>query len=89
MPRLGLIWVNIALIAIRPMSKRHLLSKKVTFAGPDASAAQALWNSRHKHLANSVEMARNLQSEPASSLYPQSFVDRVSAAFKGIPNIKN
>ncbi len=63
-------------------------SQKVTFAGPQASAAQALWNGRHKHLAESVKLTRDLQNEPASALYPQSFVDRVSAAFKGVPNIR-
>jgi len=63
-------------------------SQKVTISGPQASAAQALWNSRHKHLADSVKLTRDLQSEPANTLYPQSFVDRVSAAFKGVPNIR-
>lgn len=63
-------------------------NKQVTISGPQASAAQALWNNRHKHLADSVRMVRDLQSEPANTLYPQSFVDRVSAAFKGVPNIR-
>ncbi len=63
-------------------------SQKVTIAGPSAAAAQSLWNNRHKHLADSVTLVRDLQSEPASALYPQSFVDRVSAAFKGVPNIR-
>ncbi|WP_422342645.1 leucyl aminopeptidase [Parasphingorhabdus sp.] len=63
-------------------------SQQVTIAGPQASAAQALWSNRHKHLADSVRMVRDLQSEPANTLYPQSFVDRVSAAFKGVPNIR-
>ncbi|QTD56968.1 leucyl aminopeptidase [Parasphingorhabdus cellanae] len=63
-------------------------SQQVIISGPQASAAQSLWNSRHKHLADSVRMVRDLQSEPANTLYPQSFVDRVSAAFKGVPNIR-
>ncbi len=63
-------------------------SQKVTLSGPQASAAQTLWNSRHKHLADSVKLTRDLQSEPANTLYPQSFVDRVSAAFKGVPNVR-
>ncbi|GAA0487830.1 leucyl aminopeptidase [Parasphingorhabdus litoris] len=65
-----------------------LARQKVTVSGSQASAAQALWNNRHKHLADSVRMARDLQSEPANTLYPQSFVDRISAAFKGVPNIR-
>ncbi len=63
-------------------------SRKVTVVGADASAAQNLWNSRHKHLAESVNMVRDLQSEPANTIYPQSFVDRVSAAFKGVGNVR-
>lgn len=63
-------------------------SQQVTIAGSQASAAQALWDSRHQHLADSVKLVRDLQSEPANTLYPQSFVDRVSAAFKGVPNIR-
>lgn len=62
--------------------------QKVTISGSQASAAQALWDSRHKHLADSVKLTRDLQSEPANTLYPKSFVDRVSAAFKGVPNIR-
>ena len=67
--------------------KTPAASQKVTIAGPNASAAQSLWNNRHKHLADSVRMVRDLQSEPANSIYPQSFVARVSAAFRGVPNI--
>lgn len=63
-------------------------AQSVTISGPTASAAQELWNNRHRHLADSVKLVRDLQSEPANTLYPQSFVDRVSAAFKGVPNIR-
>ena len=62
-------------------------SQKITIAGTGASEAQTLWNSRHKHLAEGVRFVRDLQSEPASALYPQSFVERTQAAFAGIPNI--
>lgn len=63
-------------------------SHRVTIVGPQASAARALWDNRYRHLADSVTLVRDLQSEPASALYPQSFVDRVSDAFRGIPNIR-
>ncbi|MEP4058566.1 leucyl aminopeptidase [Parasphingorhabdus sp.] len=62
-------------------------SQKITIAGAGASEAQALWNGRHKHLAEGVRFVRDLQSEPANALYPQSFVDRTRAAFSGIPNV--
>ncbi|WP_373490113.1 leucyl aminopeptidase [Parasphingorhabdus sp.] len=63
-------------------------SRRVTIVGPQPSAAQALWDNRYKHLAQSVRLVRDLQSEPANALYPQSFVDRVTAAFEGVPNIR-
>ncbi len=63
-------------------------SQKVTFVGSAANEAQALWNNRHKHLAEGVSFVRDLQSEPASALYPQSFVERTRAAFAGVANVK-
>ena len=62
-------------------------SQKVTIAGTGASEAQTLWNGRNRNLAEGVRFVRDLQSEPASALYPQSFVDRTRAAFAGIPNV--
>ncbi len=62
-------------------------SQKVTFAGLNAPAAQALWNGRYRHLAEAVRFARDMQSEPGSALYPQSFVDRTQAALAGVPGI--
>ena len=62
-------------------------SHKITIAGAGASEAQTLWNGRYKHLAEGVRFVRDLQSEPASALYPQSFVERTRAAFAGISNV--
>lgn len=62
-------------------------SQKITIAGSGASEAQTLWNNRHKHLAEGVRFVRDLQSEPANALYPQSFVERTRAAFAGLPNV--
>ena len=62
-------------------------SQKITVAGAGASAAQTLWNDRYKHLAEGVRFVRDLQSEPASALYPESFVERTRAAFAGVSNV--
>lgn len=67
--------------------ERSPASQKITIAGTGASAAQTLWNNRHKHLAEGVRFVRDLQSEPASVLYPQSFVERTRAAFAGTSNV--
>ena len=63
-------------------------SNKVVIAGAAANEAQSLWDSRHKHLADSVRFVRDLQSEPANTLYPESFVARTRAAFAGVRGVK-
>ena len=63
-------------------------AQQVTIVGVGASTALSIWNGRSKHLADSVRLVRDLQSEPANTIYPQSFVERVSAAFKDVANIK-
>ena len=39
------------------------------------------------HVADGVFFARNMSSEPANIIYPQSFVDRVKQEFKGLNNV--
>lgn len=41
-----------------------------------------------KHLADGVFLARDMSSEPANIIYPQSFVDRVREMFKGLDNVR-
>lgn len=40
------------------------------------------------HLAEGVFLARDMSSEPANTIYPESFVERVQDQFKGIDNVK-
>lgn len=39
------------------------------------------------HVADGVYFARDMSSEPANIIYPQSFVDRVKQKFKGLKNV--
>ncbi|MEL7184875.1 MAG: leucyl aminopeptidase [Pseudomonadota bacterium] len=39
------------------------------------------------HLADGVYLARNMSSEPANLVWPQEFVDRAKAEFRGIDNV--
>ena len=59
----------------------------ITFIGTDFSAARQAWNTRHSALATGVRFARDAVNEPASVIYPESFVDRAQALFKGVPNV--
>jgi leucyl aminopeptidase len=58
------------------------------FTGSQADAARALWQARQSHLAEAVRFARDLVNEPASAVYPESFIARTRAAFAGVPNVK-
>lgn len=41
-----------------------------------------------EHLADGVYLARNMSSEPANLVWPQEFVDRAKAEFKGVDNVR-
>lgn len=40
------------------------------------------------HLADGVFFARNMSSEPANIIYPQSFVERARKGFRGLDNVR-
>jgi len=60
---------------------------RVTILGDDPSAANQFQNDL-AHVATAVYLARDLSSEPANVIYPESFVDRVKGAFDGLDDIR-
>jgi leucyl aminopeptidase len=60
---------------------------KLTVLGDDPAAA-AQFRDDLVHLAESVYLARDLASEPANVIYPQSFVERMRNEFEGLNNIR-
>ena len=58
----------------------------VTLLTDDDSAGQ--FENDLGYLADSVYMARDFPSEPANIVWPQTFVDRVRDAFRGVDNVK-
>lgn len=66
-------------------------AKKVTgdirFVATNADAARARFNGVERHLADAVIWTRNMQSEPANILYPEEFVRRARAEFRGVANV--
>lgn len=66
-------------------------AKKVTgdinFVAADADAARARFNGVERHLSDAVIWTRNMQSEPANILYPEEFVRRARAEFRGVANV--
>lgn len=62
-------------------------SQPITFVGAQAAEAAASWTRRQSALADGVRFARDLVNEPASVIYPESFVARAQALFAGVPNV--
>ncbi|MFC1690248.1 M17 family peptidase N-terminal domain-containing protein, partial [Pseudomonadota bacterium] len=60
---------------------------KVTILGDDPAASRQFTDDL-AHLASSVYLARDLASEPANVIYPQSFVERVRDAFEDIDRVR-
>ncbi len=54
----------------------------------DVRSAEAEWKSRGAALAEGVTLTRDLSTEPANVIYPESFVARVREAFAGVPGVK-
>lgn len=52
-----------------------------------SEAAMAQFDTRASHLADAVRMTRDLINEPANLLYPESFVARVGAQFRGVDGV--
>ncbi|MBB5984240.1 leucyl aminopeptidase [Sphingobium lignivorans] len=59
----------------------------VTFVSADAEAMGALWRDRLAAQAEAVTLSRDLATEPANVIYPESFVERTRAALAGVPGV--
>lgn len=63
-------------------------TQMATIVLADASGAEAAWKARGAALAEGVTLTRDLSTEPANVIYPESFVARVREAFAGVPGVK-
>ena len=63
-------------------------AQPVTFVHADATTARAAYEARHAGIAEGVRFARDLINEPASVVYPESFVARTREAFRGLSNVQ-
>jgi leucyl aminopeptidase len=62
--------------------------QKVSIVTSDPASAQSAWKLRGTPLVAGVILSRDLASEPANVIYPESFVDRVRQAFAGVASVK-
>ena len=72
----------------KTVDKKAPPADPVTVISSEAAAADGLWKSRHSALAEGVALSRDLATEPANVIYPESFVERVRAAFGSTANVK-
>ena len=59
----------------------------VSVYSSEGRLANNLFTERHAALAEGVTLSRDLATEPANVIYPESFVAEVRAAFAGVRNV--
>lgn len=59
----------------------------VTFVTVNPGAAEEGWR-RGSAMVDGIALSRDLATEPANVIFPETFVSRVQAAFAGVPNVK-
>jgi len=52
----------------------------------NTEVVQNAYNNKERHVADAVIWTRNIISEPGGAVYPEEFVTRTRAAFRGVPN---
>jgi leucyl aminopeptidase len=72
----------------KTVSKAVASNQPVTIITADPRAAEAAWRHQGSALAEAVLLSRDLATEPANVIYPESFVARVRDAFAGVANVK-
>lgn len=60
---------------------------EVTIVTPEAQAASAAYGSRGAALVEAMTWVRDISNEPANIVYPETFVDRTRAAFRGLDGV--
>lgn len=70
--------------AAKPTSADH----KVIIVTNDRQSAELEWAARGRPLVEGVTLSRDLSSEPANVIYPESFVSRTRDAFAGVGKVK-
>ncbi|WP_194745079.1 leucyl aminopeptidase family protein [Thermaurantiacus tibetensis] len=71
----------------RTEGRRALPTEPATFVSAEPAASEARFRAEGAHLVEAVTFARDLVTEPANVLYPESFVERVRDAFRGVRGV--
>jgi leucyl aminopeptidase len=62
--------------------------RDVIFISENTAAASDLMEADYQAIADAVSMTRDLGNAPGLEIYPETFVERVRAEARGIPNLK-
>jgi|GEM_PF-505314 len=60
----------------------------VTLVGDNARAQDRAFDADYAHIATSVNLVRDLGNAPGRDIYPESFVQRMREAFRGVRGVK-
>ncbi|REL26217.1 leucyl aminopeptidase [Thalassotalea euphylliae] len=69
----------------KPSSKTQ--PSDLVIQSSNIEAANAKFNNDLKHMVEGIYLTRDLASEPGKTMYPESFVNQVKRAFKGVKNV--
>lgn len=67
--------------------KEESVDRTVSLHSDDARASERLYENDLAYVVDGVEFARDMGSEPGKSIYPESFVQEVRKAFRGINGV--
>ncbi|MGA9582309.1 MAG: leucyl aminopeptidase, partial [Allosphingosinicella sp.] len=59
----------------------------ITIVTPSAAGAREVYRREGRATADAVAFTRDLITEPANAVYPESFVERTREAFRGVPDV--
>jgi leucyl aminopeptidase len=72
----------------KTVGKKNPPENRVTIITAEPKAAESEYQARGNALVAGVTLSRDLSTEPANVIYPESFVARVRTAFAGVPGVK-
>lgn len=71
----------------RTEGRRAAPAEPAVFVGAGHRGSEARFAAEGAHIVAAVSFARDLISEPANVIYPESFVEQVRDAFRGVPGV--
>ncbi|GJL95224.1 MAG: putative cytosol aminopeptidase [Hyphococcus sp.] len=66
------------------MTEAEAATGELLFVSDSAAAVKSSFDAGRRHVAEAVNWARDLQTEPANALYPEEFVRRSRLKFNGV-----